>query len=297
MHPDANRFGVEITELYHTESDARLERIEGYVQDLLKGGGVRHKDDRVNFRVTKVSITSKEGDVKATDVLAIVREEYRLGDFVRGVAETITKKDRVIDDAPEDLTHVNLIIRDRHQMLCFRSFRDFYFLCCTPELQQAVFASRFREVFLITFFEEGEVFVPLKMVMTIAKIYMAVGFLGASEHMGCIKTFNDFMRWFAHYLSTIAAGEVRLREEGEEVEVLYGNSGFIITQSRTQIRDHADFTLPDATLIVPDPSWDDFGARAGMPDYERTQVFECGLVFAVRTGEALASEGGGRTAS
>jgi hypothetical protein len=292
-HPNANRFGVEITEFYLTQSEARLERIEGYFQDLLDGGDVRHKDDHANFKVTKVSITSKEGDVRATDVPVILHEGYRLGDFVAGVAETIGKKDRVIDDAPEGLTHINLIVRDRHQMLRSRSYRDFHFLCCTPELQQAVFTSRFREVFLITSFEEGEAFIPLKTVMTMAKIYMAVGFLEASDHKDCIKTFNDFMRWFARYLSTIAAGEVRLREEGKDIEVLYGNSGFIITKSRTTIHDHADFALPDATLIVPDPSWDDFGARSGMPDYEKTQVFECGMVFAVRTGEALASEGGG----
>ena len=39
-------FGVEVTEFFMTESDARLCKIHGYASELIKGGNLRHKDDK-----------------------------------------------------------------------------------------------------------------------------------------------------------------------------------------------------------------------------------------------------------
>ena len=71
IHPGAEQFGVEITEFYLTEGQARLKQIDGYIDHLLAGGDVRHKDDRQQFKVSAITILSKDGDVKVPDVLAI----------------------------------------------------------------------------------------------------------------------------------------------------------------------------------------------------------------------------------
>ena len=47
-------FGVEVTEFFLTESDARLERIGSYACDLIAGGDYRHKDDPKEIKVQEV---------------------------------------------------------------------------------------------------------------------------------------------------------------------------------------------------------------------------------------------------
>lgn len=42
---------AEVTELYHSESDARLKKIKNYTLELLNGGDYRHKEDKENIKV------------------------------------------------------------------------------------------------------------------------------------------------------------------------------------------------------------------------------------------------------
>src|SRR5262249_5445599 len=65
-HRNGDRFGVEVTEFFDTESRARLERIEGYAGDLLAGKNFKHKDDRRLLKVTKVDYTANDGRSRIT---------------------------------------------------------------------------------------------------------------------------------------------------------------------------------------------------------------------------------------
>src|SRR5687767_14716538 len=62
-------FGVEITEFFWTESDARLRKIERYASDLISGGKFRHKDDSNEIKVSdvvyRVASTGQEIPLKA----------------------------------------------------------------------------------------------------------------------------------------------------------------------------------------------------------------------------------------
>lgn len=39
--------GAEVTELYHSESDARLKKIKNYTLELLNGGDYRHREWKI----------------------------------------------------------------------------------------------------------------------------------------------------------------------------------------------------------------------------------------------------------
>lgn len=43
---DDLKFGVEITEFFQSESQARLNNIPSYISELLDGKSMRHKDDK-----------------------------------------------------------------------------------------------------------------------------------------------------------------------------------------------------------------------------------------------------------
>lgn len=286
-HSGSDRFGVEVTEFYLSETDARMQRIEGYLADLLAGKDFRHKDDRERLEVTKITLQSAEGEIKAKDVPAIVSAMTPPSDAAENVADIIRKKDLSLTHIPETLCHVNLIIRDRSNMMSNHSASSFFALFCTWSLQTAILKSRFREVYYVTKFRNGCAYIPLRMVMVLAQMFLVDGFLNKENTQ--FETAEKFMHWFARYLCSIVSDEVRIREEADEVEVLHGDTGLLIRgESGLAIRNYSDSPLPQSAVVVrKDEAWDDLGAHQGMPHYEQSQVFECGLAFAVRTGKPL----------
>jgi hypothetical protein len=50
--PRTPYFGVEVTEQYLTETNARIDNISGYSGQLLDGGAFKHKDDRKVLDIT-----------------------------------------------------------------------------------------------------------------------------------------------------------------------------------------------------------------------------------------------------
>ncbi|MDO8142843.1 MAG: hypothetical protein Q6358_15195 [Candidatus Brocadiales bacterium] len=53
--------GVEVTELFLHEGDARLKKVKSYALNLIDGGKVVHKYDRKNIKVEKIKIQNKDG--------------------------------------------------------------------------------------------------------------------------------------------------------------------------------------------------------------------------------------------
>src|ERR1700737_4022833 len=71
-HPSSDmQFGVEVTELYETESDARARFHESYIDDLLAGAPPMHRDDAEVLAVNRFVLTDSEGNVKASGFPAI----------------------------------------------------------------------------------------------------------------------------------------------------------------------------------------------------------------------------------
>jgi hypothetical protein len=281
-HPRTERFGVEITEFYLTEGEARLQLIEGYRTDLLDGGDVRHKDDYHHFEVAKVDIVTKEGEIHASNAPMITRSVPHRYELARMIAAVIADKEKVHDAAPKDLSHINLIIRDRHGVLRHRPSKEFCMLLYPPYLREAVFGSRFREVYFISRFKEGDSYVPLKMVLTLMKMHAVYDCVVASKGADPFADANAFMRWFAFYLSTITAGGVRISEETGDVEVLYGNIGIILAESGTKIRHYADRAFPASTMVTVGADWDDLGAHSRMPAYQEAHVWDSDLFYPVK---------------
>jgi hypothetical protein len=156
-----------------------------------------------------------------------------------------------------------------------------------PYLREAVFGSRFREVYFVTTFEDGDAYVPPKMVLTLMKMHAVYDCVVASRDADPFADASAFMRWFACYLSTITAGGVRIREEAGEVEVLYGNIGIMLAESGWRIRDHADYALPKSSVVTVAPNWDDLGAHSDMPAWEEAHVFNVDIAYPVKTGKSV----------
>lgn len=85
-------FGVEITELYETASDARAHNHPDYIPKLLAGERHMHPDDeRVLSRAT-VSITDQEGSLKGEGIPAVIRRRPSIRDHYKFVAQAVRAK-------------------------------------------------------------------------------------------------------------------------------------------------------------------------------------------------------------
>ncbi len=143
-------FGVEVTEFYQSETNARLDHISGYIGDLLNGNDVRHKDDRVNLDVVTVDILTKDNEIKSKDVPAVMQQAPNLAECSRMVANIITEKERRIESQISHLSHVNLIVYDTTSLLSHLKKEDFFTIYFLDELRNTLSKSSFREVYFIT---------------------------------------------------------------------------------------------------------------------------------------------------
>lgn len=177
-HGAAQSFGVEVTELYETESDARAAQHPDYIVQLLAGEPPMHKDDATVLEVVPVDLQDSEGNLKAAGIPAIVRPIPPPERRSEAIAAVLERKSAQARGYPAELSHTNLIIVDRfsvgHEGPVRYSTRELFI----PELRTALSATPFREVFLTGLSGKSRVYRPLQMLLFLEAFEF---FLGALE--------------------------------------------------------------------------------------------------------------------
>lgn len=293
LAPVDEPFGIEVTEFFHSESSARLDRIPGYVPDLLGGGPFRHKADRQSLTVDKVQILSGS-EVRLCNVPAIIQEVPPAREYAARVAEIVHVKNEKLGPAFQKLRHINLIIRDRTGLLGYRKTSDFYSQYCTEALRTAIFGSSFREVYFVARFSTGEVFLPLKMIATLAQLYFFRAALQDTALLGDLHPESNCIPSFGGYLRAMVSGGVSVRGDGRECEVIYGDTGFLLdAELRPQLRMYCD--APLGASGDPNPSTLralDASICEQVRSFEQKNTFSSGIAFSVRSGDPAGDQEG-----
>lgn len=249
-------FGVEITELYQSNSDARMKRIPGYFKDIIGNEEYLHKDDKDALEVRNVAATSSEGEDKGS-FRAIVRQLPSIEDYVGMFVQVLVRKEKRVRDYLRDLNHVNLIIRDDINRVSSSNIGGFHWHFFTPPLKEALYASEFREIFLVTILEKDRrVYVPLKLMLLLSnfcmfgKLVSDPAFEAISEHFEVSgNTVDDYMLVFAAYMRS-KTDKVLVDNGDGQTEVIFGNNGVVLEKSKLYIRDHQDRPLPPSVWNV-----------------------------------------------
>ncbi|TXK80677.1 hypothetical protein [Paenibacillus sp. N3.4] len=63
-------FGVEVTEYYYNETNARMDNIPCYSSSLLDGGDFLHKSDRKELKVSDITLISNDGTENVVKAIA-----------------------------------------------------------------------------------------------------------------------------------------------------------------------------------------------------------------------------------
>ena len=148
-HESGRPFGVEVTQLFVNESQARLSQARGYANRLWAGGSHMHKKDLKALKTTTVTVMSKEGKVRQAGVPAIFTYTPTVAEFRSRLCKTIQTKSASGYDSG-DFTHLDLVIHDWFH-LPFNADEystDRFF---DNDIRAALKACAFREVLLIVY--------------------------------------------------------------------------------------------------------------------------------------------------
>ncbi len=206
--PNSSYFGVEVTEYYLSETNARIDNIAGYTEELLSGNNFRHKDDGKILNVTEIDLIDEDGVVQAENVPAIHQEMPPTSKCAYGVAERIISKSELLKTSQKYLSHTNLIIEDKTGLLRLINKNNMYDIFFIPELIKAISAAPFREIFLITILQNEHVYIPLKMFHLIAEAYLFNGVIIQNGYDKIIPPEIDYVELFAAYLDSNVISEV-----------------------------------------------------------------------------------------
>ena len=243
--PGGAEFGVEITEIYHSESDARLKRIDSYFSELMDGGRHRHKDDLQALEVKTVQLQPADGS-STRNIQAIMVEMPSLDAYRDILAGAIASKGEKLVDYDAAVSHANLIVVDQIAPLVSGEAEDFSGMVLGPSLRDIVLRSGFSEVFVVTAIAGREVVIPALEVAMITEFKLFLATLERLEIDESRLTDADGLILF-HRLLVQRGYDAKLAQYEEGFEVLMGHTGIVIEAERIVVHEHADFPLPGVT--------------------------------------------------
>ena len=252
-------FGIEVTEFYNSESNARLKNIPDYFNEIIYQGHYRHKVDKTILKTDEVKIISADGEVKEI-TRGICQKLPKHEEYANLVANKIQLKGQKFSGYDKNLDHINLIIFDTEHQFNLIPIDQFYRYFYNTQVKEVLFASMFREIFFITVLNKNrKVYIPLKMLLLLAEYYLFGKILMEYpwETLGdkfYIENNNpiseSLMRLFNKYLRA-KTDKVYWRDKEGAVEVILGGCGIVIKEDhKLFIRSYSDYKLPDDIHIV-----------------------------------------------
>lgn len=285
LFPNTIHFGVEVTEYYLTETNARIDNIDGYTDKLLNGGDFKHKDDRKVLNVTEIDLIDEHGVVQAKNVPAIHQEIQLPSKCAYDVAERIISKSKLLKKSQHNLSHTNLIINDRTGLLRLINKNEFYSIFFIQELIKAISTAPFREIFFVTILQNEHVYIPLKMLYLLAEAFLFNGVIIQSGYKYKIPPEIDYSELFAAYLNSNVKYKVLIHRDVNNTEVIFGDSGLLISPDNSvTVRLHLDYAI-NQKAVPPRIKWQTLlGENFDdvMRDYRRTNIFSTEAAFTVK---------------
>jgi hypothetical protein len=254
-------FGVEVTQVFESESHARINLLHGYVHRLWSGGTHLHKQDVNVLKPVRVEIKDADGNIKHSDVPAIITQPPTIGEFLASLAARIrVKSERGYDEG--SFSHLNLVILDWYHLefnaseyLTNRFFND--------DVRTALRESPFREVLLLIYNTSNPHgsesdgrrdpdlrIIPLQRMLAMERFYVTARIVEAIYH----ESLRDI-----HHVARLTIDHVT-RVQGYGVPVEFGGQLFMqykgaligLSRKGMQVRDNSDFPSADVKACTID---------------------------------------------
>ncbi|MFO6419117.1 hypothetical protein ACLBKS_02815 [Hylemonella sp. W303a] len=166
--PDNSLLGIEVTNLYSSESDAKLKRLPGYSDSLLSRSRPVHQADMRTLRVDELTILNADGSI-VDKVTGIVQKFRSPAETMNLLLQRIAEKESKFPEYQQSCNEADLIITDQSHLFHHESGERFYKIFQPLFPRKRLIASPFREIHLVTTttFQKG-IRIPL-----IANVFIA----------------------------------------------------------------------------------------------------------------------------
>jgi hypothetical protein len=213
-------FGVEVTELYRNQSSARLQKITGYVDELVEKNRYRHKDDFQELRPDNIDILNEDGSIRVT-LKGVVQNRPSLGDFLQILERSILEKDGKLLHYSTDARFHNLLIYDTENYFDEVKVENFYTDVYSDIMKVAVQQVGFREVYFIGKIESQMRFIPMKGYLLYACAGQFEGFYKHNIEENI--TVLDFANLFIWVLSKLGFEKAVVHQAESFISISYGD--------------------------------------------------------------------------
>jgi hypothetical protein len=232
--------GVEVTELYHNETDARLKNLDGYGLSLLGDGDFRHKQDKKNIRVELIKYF-KKGDTKGREIKAIIQEPPSLAQSISILGNTIKTKESKIVTYLQVCPEVDLVIDDASYLLRFDKYEDLFRPLSKLMNRLTIVNSRFREIFLIIKNNQNMIVrIPLKLNLFVEDVMIFEHLIRALKESRSTK---DSFLILLCCLCQSGYKDIRIKSIDGGIGLVVGNYLYLYSKTGKVIRDYT--TIPE----------------------------------------------------
>jgi hypothetical protein len=232
--------GVEITELYHNETDARLKNLDDYGLRLLGGGDFRHKQDKKNIKVDFIEYR-KKGEVKGRKIKAIIHEPTSFAESISTLSNTIKMKESKIATYLQMCPKVDLVIDDASHLFRFDKYEDLFRPLSKLINRPMIVNSHFREIFLIIKNKQNVlVRIPLKLNLFIEDVRIFEHLVHTLKESPSTK--NPFLILLC-CLCQSGYKDIRIENVDGGIGLVVGNYLYLYSKTGRIIRDYT--TIPE----------------------------------------------------
>lgn len=187
--------GTEITQLWSSETDARLANIEGYVLKLLEGGKFVHKNDHSNLIVDKVKLIPSSDDAPLEEVDALIQSYPTSMEGVAMLSDVIAKKNSKVQDYLSRCPIVDLVVDDASMIFSFKEFEEVLLAISLSSSRLDIIRSPFREVFLLTKNEKSKkISIPLKVNLLLEDILILENIISKEKERISVQQNTDDLK-------------------------------------------------------------------------------------------------------
>ncbi|MDR7130630.1 hypothetical protein J2X69_002986 [Algoriphagus sp. 4150] len=239
-------FGVEITELYKDQSEARLNNVKGYLNKIINLQEYIHKHDKENLKKVNISYYDKSRK-EEVNIPSVLTKAAGFEEYFKLVELSIIEKSSKSKQYNKNLNYHNLIIHDNTSGLKFESNTVINFFS-KNSISEAILGSSFEEIYLITFCGQDEYVLPLKRGLYIYNIYLFDHVVNIAHN---IKSISDELYYDCMFEFLDYRGFKKIRIiNNENIEIIYANSGFVLQNEKIIFNLYDRSLPPNATQAI-----------------------------------------------
>ena len=245
------QFGIEITELFFNESEARLNKIDNYLKELLDSKSYKHKDDIENLDVSEITIIDENGIEKIKTNAVIHKTSGNRDSYATNLENRIEEKNLQLLSYEQGFAFYNLIIRDHDNHYPDLDPENVYRIVFTDKMINLLKGSNYDEIFLVTRFDRVLTALPLRGILFLSRLFLFNEVLDKlSENK--LYTIEEFHHLFYEFLVYEKFKNVKIRQGEADREVIYGNFGILVSaDKKITIREYSTFRLDESKLLEP----------------------------------------------